>query len=248
MDEDRAGAALDEELVRAVAAGSQDALAVLYDRYAESIFRLAVRLTNDRATAEEIVQETFLALWNRAELFEPASGSLATWLRTIARNRAVDRLRAAARRPRAASPSLDPGPDGEPVGAERMAWATVPGELAVDPEAVPERAAELAELRSALRDALVSMPEEERRAILLAYQEGLSQSEIASRLGWPLGTVKTRTRRALHRLRSSLAALDPTFAPVSVVGGGESGVGRDRAGGRADEQARPSSTAETRER
>lgn len=248
MDEDRAGAALDEELVRAVAAGSQDALAVLYDRYAESIFRLAVRLTNDRATAEEIVQETFLALWNRAELFEPASGSLATWLRTIARNRAVDRLRAAARRPRAASPSFDPGPDGASVGAEQMASASLPGGLAVDPEAVPERAAELAELRTALREALAGMPDEERRAILLAYQEGLSQSEIASRLGWPLGTVKTRTRRALHRLRSSLAALDPTVAPVPVVGGGESGAGSVGGGGPTSEAAHRSSTAETRER
>ena len=86
-------------LVREVAAGSQDALAALYDRYADAVFAASIRLTSDRQVAEEVVQETFLALWNRAELFDPATGSLAAWLHTIARNRTVDRLRAAGRRP-----------------------------------------------------------------------------------------------------------------------------------------------------
>ncbi len=217
MDEDRRATVSDDDLVRAVAAGSQEALAMLYDRHAEAIFRLAVRLTKDRGLAEEIVQETFLALWNRAELFESASGSVATWLRAIARNRAVDRLRAAARRPRAVSPSFDPGPDGGHLGAGLAGSASLPGRVPAgvpaDPEVVPERAVELAELRAALRDALADMPPDERTVILLAYQDGLSQSEISNRLGWPLGTVKTRTRRALHRLRSSLAAVDPSLGP-----------------------------------
>ncbi|MER3418734.1 MAG: hypothetical protein C4343_06520, partial [Chloroflexota bacterium] len=140
MAGDRSAVPSDDELVRAVAAGAHDALATLYDRYAEPIHRLAIRLTNDRGLAEEIVQETFLALWNRAELFDPASGSVATWLRTIARNRTIDRLRAAGRRPKPARPSLGAGPD-DPVdrlaarrGAdfsvgvgvhEREAWATI---------------------------------------------------------------------------------------------------------------------------
>ena len=86
-------------LVGEVAAGSQDALASLYDRHADAVFAAAIRLTSDRQVAEEVVQETFLALWNRAELFDPAAGSLAAWIHTIARNRTVDRLRAAGRRP-----------------------------------------------------------------------------------------------------------------------------------------------------
>src|ERR687895_9600 len=86
-------------LVRAVAAGSQEALATLYDHHVDAVYAAAWRLTSDRQAAEEVVQETFLALWNRAELFDPMTGSLAAWLHTIARNRTVDRLRAAGRRP-----------------------------------------------------------------------------------------------------------------------------------------------------
>src|ERR687897_2096160 len=89
----------DAALVSEVAAGSQDALAALYDRYGDAVFAAAIRLTSDRQVAEEVVQETFLALWNRAEIFDPSAGSLAAWLHTIARNRTVDRLRAAGRRP-----------------------------------------------------------------------------------------------------------------------------------------------------
>ena len=94
-----AAQAADGALVRAVAEGSHDALAVLYDRYVDSIFAVARRSTSDRGAAEEVVQETFLALWDRAETFDPAMGSVGGWLRAIARNRSVDRLRAAARRP-----------------------------------------------------------------------------------------------------------------------------------------------------
>src|SRR2546426_12304211 len=100
MPEDRLGALDDAALVREVTAGSESALATLYDRHADAVFAAACRLTSDRHLAEEVVQETFLALWNRAELFDPASGSLSAWLYTIARNRTVDRLRAAGRRPR----------------------------------------------------------------------------------------------------------------------------------------------------
>src|SRR5437762_10142975 len=99
MTGDRSGPGDDAALVRSVAAGSQDALAALYDRHADAIYATASRLTSDRHIAEEVVQETFLALWNRAELFNPAAGSLAAWLHTIARNRTVDRLRALGRRP-----------------------------------------------------------------------------------------------------------------------------------------------------
>jgi RNA polymerase sigma-70 factor (ECF subfamily) len=204
MSRERSGQADDARLVRAVAAGSQNALAALYDRHADAVYAAASRLTSDRQVAEEVVQETFLALWNRAELYNPAAGSLSAWLHTIARNRAVDRLRAAGRRPNLVALSSAGGPD-EPdtVTLERLVGAgRVLGGAELAPG--PEAALQAAEVRDVLRRALADMPEQERTVIVLAYQDDLSQAEIAGRLGWPLGTVKTRTRRALHRLREML--------------------------------------------
>src|SRR6267154_936716 len=106
----------DAALVREVAAGSEAALGMLYDRYIDAVYAAASRLTADRQIAEEVVQETFLALWNRAELFDPGMGSLAAWLHTIARNRTVDRLRAAGRRPNLVPLSSAAGED-EQAGA-----------------------------------------------------------------------------------------------------------------------------------
>jgi len=212
----------DAALVREVAAGSQDALAALYDRYVDAVFAAAIRLTSDRQVAEEVVQETFLALWNRAELFNPATGSLAAWLHTIARNRTVDRLRAAGRRPSLVPLSSAAGTDEHDTAAlERIAASgTVLGGADLGPGPEGELAA--AELRDVIRDALAELPEHERTAIVLAYSEELTQSEIAERLGWPLGTVKTRTRRALMRLREVLSdELGPAaeLAPVAVPAG-----------------------------
>ena len=207
MAERRSGDTDDAALVRALAAGSEDALAALYDRHVDGIHAVALRLTNDRQLAEEVVQETFLALWNRAELYDPAVASLATWLRTIARNRTVDRLRAAGRRPPLVPlPGL--GDEGESdAGFERLKPDAVVLGGAV-PDDGPEAAAEAAEVRAAVAAALATMPEVERTVIILAYREGLTQSEIAERLDWPLGTVKTRTRRALAHLRAALEAGD----------------------------------------
>lgn len=204
MTEARSGPHDDAALVRAVAAGSQSALASLYDRHADAIFAAAYRLTSDRQVAEEVVQETFLALWNRAELFDPAAGSLAAWMHTIARNRTVDRLRAAGRRPNLVALSATTGTDEPEVAAlERLvASGTVLGAADLGPG--PEGALESAETRTAIQAALATMPEHERTVIVLAYQAELTQTEIADRLGWPLGTVKTRTRRALLRLRAAL--------------------------------------------
>src|SRR5450756_2442177 len=124
MPDERSAPTDEAVLVAAVAVGSEDALASLYDRHANSIFATAYRLTGDRSGAEDVVQEVFLTLWNRAERFDPAVGSLAAWLGTIARNRAVDRLRAASRRPQLVS--LSPiGGDDEPDSSalERLASA-----------------------------------------------------------------------------------------------------------------------------
>ena len=192
----------DAELVQAVAGGSEDALGTLYDRYAEGIHAAAYRLTADRGVAEEVVQETFLALWNRAELFDPATGSLAAWLHAIARNRTVDRLRAAGRRPTLVSVATgDNEHDDGALDRLAVAGAVVGG---AQPGPAPEAAAQASEVRSLVTSALAAMPDVEREVIVLAYREGLTQSEIASRLGWPIGTVKTRTRRALGRLRLAL--------------------------------------------
>jgi RNA polymerase sigma-70 factor (ECF subfamily) len=209
-------------LVREVAAGSQDALAALYDRHGDAVFAASIRLTSDRQVAEEVVQETFLALWNRAELFDPGTGSLAAWLHTIARNRTIDRLRAAGRRPNLVPLSPASGSDEQDTAAlERIvASGTVVGGADLGPG--PEGELATTELRTVIREALADLPEHERTAVLLAYSAELSQSEIAERLGWPLGTVKTRTRRALLRLREVLAdefGHAGDLAPVRVPAG-----------------------------
>src|SRR5258705_360873 len=166
--------------------------------------RFGHRLTAARGPGEEVVQETFLALWNRAESFDAAVGSLAAWLPTIARNRAIDRLRAAGRRPSLVALSSAAGSDEDQTQAlERLVsgGSVIAG---AEPPASPEAAFDAAGRQATIAGALAEMPEVERTVILLAYQEELSQSEIAERLGWPLGTVKTRTRRALLRLREAL--------------------------------------------
>lgn len=203
MSERRVGETDEVALVRAVASGSEEALAALYDRHVDGIHAVALRLTRDRQIAEEVVQETFLALWNRAELFDPAVASLGTWLRTIARNRTVDRLRAAGRRPSLVSlPGYGDTGDAD-AGFERLAPDAVLVAGAT-PEPGPEAAVAAAEMRAAIGTALAGMTEHERAVILLAYREELTQAEISERLGWPLGTVKTRTRRALAHLRAAL--------------------------------------------
>jgi RNA polymerase sigma-70 factor (ECF subfamily) len=217
------GSGTDATLVRAVAAGSHDALAALYDRHVDAVFAAASRLTSDRGMAEEVVQETFLALWDRAETFDPSLGSLAAWLHTIARNRTVDRLRAAGRRPNLTPLSAAAG--GDETDADSLERVLASGMLVggAAPPPSPERELALLELRTALRAALAGMPDTERVVIVLAYAEDLSQSEIAERLGWPLGTVKTRTRRALRRLRDVLGSgVGPEYArylaPAELAG------------------------------
>ena len=214
----------DAELVQRLAAGDEAALGELYDRHADAVFRLAFRLVGDRHLAEEVLQETYLALWNRAELFDPRLGTLPAWLLTIARNRAVDRLRAAARRP--SSVPISAVAQGQRDDA--VEWTLASGTLlgAAPPAADPQEGVDQAWLKDTVRHALDGVPDVERRAIELAYYEELTQSEIAERLGWPLGTVKTRTRRALGRLRLILAdALGPELGGrVSSVPVVESGA------------------------
>ena len=178
---------LDAELLRAVARGDEAAFARVYDRYAPILLGLMLRILRSRPEAEDVLQEVFLQVWQQARAFDPARGRAFTWLATLARSRAIDRLRAVDSRERAAQRSAE---DGRPPAAESQSWA--------------EEEAIRAERAEAVRAALAELPEEQRQVLLLAYLEGMSQSEIAAAKNQPLGTVKTRTRTGLKRLSEAL--------------------------------------------
>jgi RNA polymerase sigma-70 factor, ECF subfamily len=165
----------DGELIQRTGAGDRPAFEKLYKRYARPVFGLALRRLGDRGRAEDAVQETFASIWRSASTYKPERGPGAPWLYGVARNAIVDRSRAR-NEPPAEAPdvaSLDSGPD--------------------------ERA-EAAWLQWRIHRALEALPDREREVIALAYWSDLSQSEVADKLGIPLGTVKTRTRSALAHL------------------------------------------------
>ena len=175
----------DIALLHATARGDERAFASLYDRYSTILFGLLLRILHERSEAEDVLQEVFLQVWQRAGNFDAERGRPFTWLVTLARSRAIDRLRAKGSRERAA-----------------LASASETVEPVVDAEAEAFRA----EQGEVVRGALLSIPEDQRRTLLLAYFEGLSQSEIAARLNQPLGTVKTRMRSGMSKLRELLGA------------------------------------------
>ena len=194
----------DEDLVKRLIAGDQAALSLLYDRYSGTTYRTAYRLLVDPGLSEEIVQETFLTLWDKADVFDPRIASLAAWLATIARNRAIDLLRARGRRVVAVPLSaVFANTEDRPDAADRVLQnSQVLAAGRGSPE--PAAAAESAWLSRTLAQAVATLPDPERKVIELAYAGDLTQSEIAAQLGWPIGTVKTRTRRALLALRGAL--------------------------------------------
>jgi RNA polymerase sigma-70 factor, ECF subfamily len=177
----------DAELLRAVARGDESAFARVYDRYSAILLGLMLRILRSRAEAEDVLQEVFLQVWQRAHSFDPERGRAFTWLVTLARSRAIDRLRSTGSRERAARASAEDAPPRETASGE---WA--------------DNAAIRAERAEAVRAALAELPEEQRQVLMLAYLEGMSQSEIAAAKNQPLGTVKTRTRSALRKLAESL--------------------------------------------
>ena len=174
----------DGELIVRTAGGDGEALAELHRRFARPVFGLALRRLSDRGRAEDATQETFAAIWRSARTYRPERGPGAPWLFTVARNAIVNqtRLRTEATTEGADAPSDDPGP------AEH---------------------AESESLRRHVHAALEALPEHERAVIELAYWSDLSQSEVAASLNIPIGTVKTRTRRALARLAVVLERDDP---------------------------------------
>ena len=180
----------DVALLSAIAARDEVALARLYDRYRAILFGLLMRILNNREEAEDVLQEVFLQVWRKAEDFDENRGRPFTWLVTLARSRGIDRLRTLAARERVAE-----------------AGAREPSEEISD--AVPD--AFKSEQRGLVSEALAKLPDEQKRPIMLAYFEGLTQSEIATNLGAPLGTVKTRMRTGMIRLRELLAGQGESF-------------------------------------
>ena len=178
---------LSDEAVVALAAHSDDsALAELYDRYGRVAYGVAIRVVRDRALAEDAVQDAFLDVWRSAARFRPDRSKASTWILTLVHRRAVDLVRREERR------------RGEPLEAA--------------PEAVgdaTDEAAWLALERARVHDALRQLPDVQREALELAYFEGFTQSELAERLGEPLGTIKTRMFNGLTRLREILADAVP---------------------------------------
>ncbi|MEW6566841.1 MAG: sigma-70 family RNA polymerase sigma factor [Chloroflexota bacterium] len=170
----------DPTLAHQVARGDRQAFLALYDRYAPRVYGLALRMLGQREAAEEITQDTFVKLWTRANTFNPNKGTLLSWLLAIARRTALDRIRLEARRPQAIDLAETEVNGSEPMvaesGSEEARWQS---------------------LRFALRD----LPAEQREAIELAFYHGMSHSQMAKFLGLPLGTVKTRLRLGMIRLR-----------------------------------------------
>ena len=190
----------DAALVARMATGDEQALGALYDRYATTVHTIAYYLLGQADEAEDAVEETFWQAWREASRYDASRGAVSTWLSTIARSRALDRRRAVRRR---AEDALDAmGATGSVASASSDAGDRAD---AMAPAASPQVNAESAERARDIASALAKLPPEQREVIELAYFGGLSQSEIAARTKQPLGTVKTRARLALEKLRAPLA-------------------------------------------
>jgi RNA polymerase sigma-70 factor, ECF subfamily len=181
----------DEELLALVVRRYEPALGALYDRYNRMVYAVALRITGDRQTAEEVVQDVFQNVWQTAASFQPGMGLFVSWLMGVTRHRAIDAIRSKRERSRATEQPFIEGWD-------------MPDETSID------RVVDQRELRETVRQALSELPTPQRQTIELAYYGGLTRAEIATRLGEPLGTVKTRMRLGLMKLRDLLRTLERT--------------------------------------
>ena len=178
----------DADLITLVTRGDQDALEMLYERYSRAVYSFSLRIVGDAQVAEEILQEVFVRAWQQGGSFQAARGSLITWLLSITHNLSIDEVRRRKRRPQKADAE-------EP----ETILASLPDEGSDVEEEVW-----LSSLRVSIQDALQQLPAAQREAIELAYFQGLTQREIADVLGEPLGTIKTRMRLGMLKLREQL--------------------------------------------
>ena len=178
-------------LLPAVARGDLASFETLYDRYSSTLYALLLRILANPEDAQEVLQETFVKVWTNATLFDKARGSEAAWLISIARSRGIDKLRSRKIR-------VDREND---AGREISIHSSFVEKTTGADEAIRSQE------KTAVRSALADLPDAQRVALELAYFEGLSQSEIAARLGEPLGTVKTRMQLGMKKLRDRLQEL-----------------------------------------
>ena len=178
----------DEQLIAQVARGDTAAYETLYDRYCSTVMGLALKITGDRSLAEEVVQETFWRVWRKADLFQTQRGAFTSWFFGITRNLSIDVLRRQ-------KTQIQPV---EETDAERII------EQAVDPSMNVPEAAWLREKHQQMQAAIATLPNEQRNVIEMAYFRGLTRQEIAQATGEPLGTIHTRARLALQKLREEL--------------------------------------------
>ena len=180
----------DLSLLQRIAARDTAALAELYDRHNQLLFSLILRIVRDRGEAEEILQETYVRVWTRVEMYDARMGRPLPWIVRVARNCAIDRLRA--RRVRAT------------VDATAIDLAAVEAAAPATGIQTPEAAVLITERRRTLTDALAGLPAEQRQLIEAAFFEGYTHSELAQRFGLPLGTIKTRIRAGMIAIRKRL--------------------------------------------
>ena len=193
----------DTALLKYIAASSEGATAALgelYDRYSRLVFSLAVHMVSDTSLAEEITQDVFVLVWNKAGMYHAELGKVSTWLASVARNRSIDALRRLKARPEGHRVEPEGGFQAEEGYLLEDFWLGE-GTDAVSVESVVDIDLQ----RARLQRLLMALPSEQRLALSLAYYQGLTQQEIALLLHEPLGTVKTRIRLGLQKLRTLLA-------------------------------------------
>ena len=177
----------DESLMRLIVHRQENALSELYDRYGRLVYSISVNVLGEAGAAEEVTQDVFLRVWERAVTYDAEQGKVVTWLARITRNRAIDLVRFRHLR----------------LESSSIAWEELSSTPPVDGHNV-EQTIELAQQQQRIRQAIGHLPPEQREALALAYFQGLTHQEIADRLGQPLGTVKTRVRLAMQKLKSEL--------------------------------------------
>ena len=183
----------DARLLRGIANGDRDCFRQLHDRYEGLLFTTIFKVLNDRQDSEEVLQETMFNLWRKASLYVSGRGRPVTWLASMARNRAIDRLRSKQRRAR-----LRDALEEDPTGVS-LSEPPINGRMAADRRDQCRQ----------VRQAVVELTPVQREAVELSYFHGMTQQEIADRLGEPIGTVKARIRRGIRRLRT-IYEVDPS--------------------------------------